>query len=56
LQPRQPAVSLDDLALMLEIDLTVLGDKHGFQRRLKRALENAFQQGQTKQRVGKISI
>ncbi len=45
LHPRQPAITIDDLALMLEIDLELFNDKNGFRRRLQRALDNAFRQG-----------
>ncbi len=45
LHHRQLPVTIDDLANMLEIDLEVFGDRNGFRRRLKRALENAFKQG-----------
>ena len=41
---RHPPVSLDDLALMLEIDLA-LGQRRDFERRLRRALEEARRQG-----------
>lgn len=44
LRAGQPPVSLDDLALMLEIDLA-LGRKLDFNRRLRRALGDAWRQG-----------
>ncbi len=40
LSRRQPAVSIRDLALMLEIDLS-LGRRSDFRRRLQRALHAA---------------
>jgi hypothetical protein len=45
LQQRQAPVTIDDLAQMLEIDLTVFADHSAFRRRLQRALDDAFQQG-----------
>ena len=42
---RQPSIGIGDLALMLEIDLMMLGDKAGFRRRLQRALNDAWRQG-----------
>ncbi len=41
LNPRLPPVSVDDLALMLEIDL-MLGLKKDFRARLQRALDAIF--------------
>lgn len=36
--PQSPPTSVGDLALMLEIDLMVMGDKKSFRRRLVKAL------------------
>jgi len=47
---RQPAVSVNDLALMLEIDLE-LGRHDDFRRRLQRALEAAREQGKINQKI-----
>jgi hypothetical protein len=47
LDRRRPPVSFDDLALMLEIDLTVINDRSRFRRRLRRALDDAYAQGTT---------
>jgi len=45
LTPRLPPVSLDDLAVMLELDLMVMGNKQTFAARIKRALHTAYRQG-----------
>lgn len=45
LDRRQPVLDIDDLATALDIDLTVMGDKTMFRRRLERALHLACWQG-----------
>lgn len=47
LNRRQPDVSVDDLALMLQIDVE-LGHAGNFRRRLQKALDNAYLRGMTK--------
>jgi len=44
LSRRQPEVSVDDLALMLELEAT-FGLHDDFRRRLQRALDDACRQG-----------
>ncbi len=44
LHRRQPIVSIEDLALMLEVDLS-FGRRDDFRRRLQKALDSAHQQG-----------
>ena len=45
LDARHPPVSIEDLALMLEIE-ALQGGRSDFRKRLQRALNDAYQQGQ----------
>lgn len=48
LHPRQPKITVDDLANMLEIELMLMPEgRKAFRRRLQRALDDAFWQGIT---------
>ena len=40
-----PRITIHELALMLEIDLVVMNDRKSFERRLGKAIKNAYQQG-----------
>lgn len=41
----KPAMSMEELALQLEIDLAIIGDKKAFVKRLRSALNAAYRQG-----------
>lgn len=48
LSARQPKVTVEDLANMLEIELLIMPNgRAAFRRRLQRALDDAYRQGYT---------